>query len=78
MYYRDTQELEKAIYQNPPKGGVAPSRYDLAMHDARLKRMSTLEAEEHEKRRQKAEITRVAVAKILSRVLASFRRLLDA
>lgn len=77
MFDRSTHDLQNVFFRQNPMGGVAPSRYELANHQNRLKRLATLEAEADEKRRQRAEARLDASASNLSRFLRAVSSLFD-
>ena len=69
MIDRSIHELESSSYRHFSKGGVAPSRYQLAINQNRQKRLRTFEMEEIEKRRRTAETQVETATELLSRVV---------
>ena len=78
MFDHRTHDFENAFPRRTPKGGVAPSRYELAHHQNRLKRRATFEAETRERRRRNAYGRKDASITILGRVVHCVARVLYA
>ena len=78
MIDRSVHELETSSNRHFSKGGVAPSRYQLAMHQNRQKRLRTFEAEAIEKRRRRAETQVDTTIELLRRVVSKVASILNA
>lgn len=77
MIDRSIHELESSSNRNFSKGGVAPTRYQLAMHQNRQKRLRRLEAEAIEKRRRRAETQVDTIIELLSRAVSKVASVLN-